>query len=144
MAICCKYPRVSKRCNFVLARVSSNILENNCSLWFDSGRPLVICQKMEMSGDQREGEMCVCRKHPEFCQHRNYYLQGIEGGGVLQYFWRNTKWYISLAASVIPFSWIWQSDTPPPLTTTATPPRGGRCSLFLTMRCFNDAMFSNS
>ena len=41
---------------------------------------------------------------------------------MLQYFWRNTKWYISLAASVIPFSWIWQSDTPPPLTTTATPP----------------------
>ena len=22
--------------------------------------------------------------------------------------------------------------------------RGGRCSVFLTMRCFNDAMFSNS
>ena len=22
--------------------------------------------------------------------------------------------------------------------------RGGRCSLFLTMRCFSDAMFSNS
>ena len=28
--------------------------------------------------------------------------------------------------------------------TKARAGRGGRCSLFLTMRCFNDAMFPNS
>ena len=71
-------------------------------------RPLVICQKMEMS-EIKGGEMCVCRKHPEFCQHCNYYLprgnwRG-KGMGVSQYFWREQKWSISLAAPVIPFTW---------------------------------------
>ena len=30
------------------------------------------------------------------------------------------------------------------LIKRSMPARGGRCSLFLTMQCFNDAMFSNS
>ena len=70
--------------------------------------------------------MCVCRKHPEFCQHCNYYLRRGNrrgrGWGCRNIFGGIQKWSISLAAPVIPFSWIWQSETPSPLTPTTIPP----------------------
>ena len=38
--------------------------------------------------------------------------------------------------------WMWSAKIK--LKAVGGGGRGGRCSVFLTMRCFNDAMFSNS
>ena len=58
ISICCKLTRAQRTCNFAaLMSLQKHPWEQLCSLWIDSRQPLVICQKMEMSKDQSEGNV---------------------------------------------------------------------------------------
>ena len=134
----CKYPRASKRCNFSpLTCLFKHPREQLFPLiWLDLWSSARRWKCQEIKG----GEMCVCRKHPEFCQHCNYYLwRGNRRGrglGMSQYFWRDTKMVDFFGSPCDPFQLdLAEWDPPPPLpphphhhTTTSPLPWDSPCT----------------
>ena len=124
--MCCKYPRASKRCNFLLTHVSLQT-SLRATVPFDS-----TFGHLPEDGNVRTSKEGKCASVANILNFVNIAIITFGGGIGGEGGWecRNIfggiqKWSISLAAPVIPFSWIWQSETPLPpslLTLTTIPP----------------------